>query len=371
MENFNLAATLKAYREEKGYSIREMADILHMSKSAYDRLEKCLTQPTYGQIQRILELSQIKPDTFREIDTKGKPVGTIAYLMRGLLYGSISTEVALNCFRDIGEALKCQPLLQWAKRETEGYFTDMDQIPDYRLFVLSYDIEYQQDGKKYFMSLPSDFLTSPEDSFCTRWPHPIDEADEICASGGKLVVLTGTVPCSLEVQLQKVYGPDLHLIRSAGSVSAQLLQKVLLAVQEIMLRFLLYVETEFGPGADIGDLSTHRYRLGILFQNMLDTVGFAGHLDLPMKPKTQEEVILIKGDEDRFLDWLDQHDISIYEQDEFFVLREAVEEVPAPEGMVPPEMCDWAKKVTSSNWRFRQDDKKLINGLKVLYGVEE
>jgi len=368
MNNFNLTEVLKAYRKENDYSIREMADILHMSKSAYDRLEKGLTQPTYEQIERILELSQLTPDTFREIDTKGRPVGTIAYLKRGLLYGSISTEVALHCFRDLAEALKCQPLLEWAERETEGYFTAKEQIPDYRVLILSFDIEYEQNGKKYFMSLPSDFMT-PEECLCTPWPDPIDESDEKWGCKGKVVI--ASVPCSLELQLQKVYGQDLHLIRAAGWVSAQLLKKVLLAVQEIMLRFLLYLETEFGPGADISDLTAHRYQLGVLFRKALDTVGLAGHLDLPVKPDTQEELILIKGDEARFLDWLEQYDIGLFEQDEFFVLREALEETPATEGIVPPEMCAWAKKVTSSNWRFRENDKKLINGLKVLYGVEE
>ena len=44
--------------------------------------------------------------------------------------------------------------------------------------------------------------------------------------------------------LQEINGQNLHLIRTTGLVSAQLFQKVLLAVQEIMLRFLLYLETE-------------------------------------------------------------------------------------------------------------------------------
>ena len=150
----------------------------------------------------------------------------------------------------------------------------------------------------------------------------------------------------------------------------QSLRKILLAVQEIMLRFLLGIETEFGQNVSLDELSEHKYQLGMLFQKVLESVGHASHLDLPVKPKIEEELTLIKGDEDRFCDWLDQHEISFYEQDEFFVVRDALKLTPPLEGIVPPEMCAWAKKVSSSNWRFREDEGKLLKGLKIFYGVK-
>lgn len=370
MDNLDLAATLRAYREAKGLNMRDMADMLYMSKSAYDRLEKGSTKPSYEEIQRILKLLHIRPDTIREVDTKGRLVGTIAYLKRHLLYGSISTDIALNCFKDLAEALKCQPLFEWARLETDGYWTKDIRVPAYRIFQSSYDIEYEQGGRKHFMSLPSDFLDSDKDSFYMTWEHPINESDEKWVSSrGKIVILAETVQCTLELRLQEVYGPDLHLIRAAGWVSAQHLQKVLLAVQEIMLRFLFYLETEFGPDADIDDLSVHKYRLGSHFRNVLDTVGFADHLDLPAKPQKQKEIEIVQGDEDRFVDWLDQHDISVYELDEFYTILEAFQKKPAPKGIVPPEMYAWVKKVNSSNWQFRADEEKLIKGLERFYGV--
>lgn len=370
MDNLDLAATLHTYREKKGLNMRDMAEILYMSKSAYDRLEKGSTKPSYEEIQRILKLLLIKPDTIREIDIKGRPVGTITYLKRGLLYGSISTDIALNCFKDLAEDLKCKPLFEWARLETDGYWTADIQTPDYRMFQPGYDIEYEQGGMKYFMSLPSDFLDSNGDFFYMVWKHPINESDEKWVSSrGKIVIPGDSVRCALELRLLDVYGPDLHLIRAAGWASAQLFPKILLAVQEIMLRFLLYLETEFGPGADIDDLSAHKYQLGVHFRNVLNTVGFAGHLDLPVKPEIQEEIEIVQGDEDRFVDWLDQHDISVYELDEFYTLREAFEKKPAPKGIIPPEMYAWAKKVSYSNWQFRADEEKLIKGLERFYGV--
>lgn len=370
MDNLDLAATLRTYREEKGLNIRDMADRLYMSKSAYDRLEKGLTKPSYEEIQRILKLLLIKPDTLRDVDTKGRLVGTIAYLKRHLLYGSISTDIALNCFKDLAEGLKCQPLFEWAELETDGYWTDNIRIPDYRIFQSSYDIEYEQGGRKHFMSLPSDFLDSNEDSFDVHWTLPINVSDEKWGSSrGKIVFCPDTVKNALELRLQEVYGSDLRMIRAAGWVSAQLLQKILLAVQEIMLRFLFYLETEFGPGATIDELSAQKYQLGIHFRKVLDTVGFADHLDLPVKPQKQQEIEIVQGNENRFVDWLDQHDISLYELDEFYTILEAFEEKPAPVGIVPPEMYAWAKKVNSSNWQFRADEEKLIKGLERFYGV--
>jgi transcriptional regulator with XRE-family HTH domain len=372
MNKQNVAKMLKAYRQANNYSIREMADLLYMSKSSYDRLERELTQPGYEQIQRIIELLQIKPDTYREIDTKGRPVGTIAYLKRGLLYGSISTEIALNCFKDFADALNCQTLQEWAYCETEGYYKDKEQIPEYRILRFNYEIEYEQGGQKYFLSLPSEFLDRGGHIFCTSWPHPVDEPDdEWIGPRGKIVILNSDFRVSLEQELQKSYGQDLHLLSAAGWITIPRLRKVLLAVHEIILSFLLNLETEFGPAADISLLRTHRHRLGALFRNIINTVELANHLVLPSKPRKEEELTLIKGDEERFLDWLDQHEIGLYEQDEFFVLREGLADLSLPEGVVPPELCEWAKKVSSSNWRFRLDETKLLNGLKVLYGVKE
>src|SRR5690606_16672142 len=149
-----------------------------MSKSSYDRLERDLTQPGYEQIQRITELLKLKPDKFKELNTQGIPVGTLSYLKRGLLYGSLSTQAALNCFKDLAETLSCPPLLKWAEWETLGYYKDTDQIPDYRVLPFSYHLEYQQGDKKHFMSLPPEFLDCGECYFFTPWPDPIDASDE-------------------------------------------------------------------------------------------------------------------------------------------------------------------------------------------------
>lgn len=60
MEKFDLPEALLGYRKEHKLSIRKMADMLHMSKSAYARLEKGLTKPTYEQVPWILSVLGIE-----------------------------------------------------------------------------------------------------------------------------------------------------------------------------------------------------------------------------------------------------------------------------------------------------------------------
>ena len=372
MDNLDLPAILRAYREENGLSMRGMAQILIMSKSAYERLEKGITKPSYEEIQRILKLLDINPDTFREIDTRGKPVGTIAYLKRGLLYGSISTDEALSCFADIAGAIGEDLMLEWAKVESKGYFGSKQYLPPYRWIGSIFEMECEQDGKKFFLNLPSERVYGEENRNSAGHETGTERLDANWpACNRQLSGLNEDTMSDLESSLKEIYGPDLTLIRAAAFIPPESTLKVLLTVQEIILRFLLDVETEIGPNASLIDLKSQKYLVRKLFRKAQETVGSADHLELPVRPSTPKTITLVKGDEDTFCDWLDEHDISMYEQDEFFVILESFEQTPPLDGTVPPEMCAWAKKVTSSNARFREDDEKLINGLEVFFGVKQ
>ena len=372
MDSLDLPAILRAYREENGLSMRGMAQILIMSKSAYERLEKGITKPSYEEIQRILKLLDINPDTFREIDTRGKPVGTIAYLKRGLLYGSISTDEALSCFADLAGAIGEDLMLEWAKVESKGYFGSKQYLPPYRWIGSIFEMECEQDGKKFFLNLPSERVYGEENRSGDGYETGTERLDDNWpACKRHLSALYDNQKNDLESSLKEIYGPDLTLIRAVAFIPPESTSKVLLAVQEIILRFLLDVETEIGPNASLSDLSSQKYLVRKLFRKAQETVGSADHLELPVRPSTPKTITLVKGDEDTFCDWLDEHDISMYEQDEFFVILESFEQTPPLDGTVPPKMCAWAKKVTSSNARFREDDEKLIKGLKVFFGVEQ
>ncbi len=74
MEKFDLSAALAAYRKEKNYTIRKMAEILGMSKSAYDRLERGITKPTYDQVPRILNLLQLEIDAVHIVTMEPVPL---------------------------------------------------------------------------------------------------------------------------------------------------------------------------------------------------------------------------------------------------------------------------------------------------------
>jgi len=53
MDNFDLGAALRHYRKRELLTMREMADKLNMSKSAYERLENGIIDPTYKMMMDI------------------------------------------------------------------------------------------------------------------------------------------------------------------------------------------------------------------------------------------------------------------------------------------------------------------------------
>ncbi len=373
MDNFNFAELLRRHREQNDYSVREMADILHMSKSAYDRLERGLTKPTYEQIQRILKLLDLKPDAIGETDTGGKPMPAIRYLKRGLLYGSILLDEALGCLKDLAEAVECQPLLEWTELEIKGYWKQREKVPAYRLGGLRCEVAYEQgDDFHKNLILPNE-LIDPDKIHPLRFAYfsTIEEWDQRWpANDFKSFSFEDRLIPDLEPVLQKIYGPDLKLLAVMWSVSDRFKRKVILAVQEVMLRFLQELETQFGPNAGSQELKMNKHFLATMFRKALNEVGRADHLDLPIKFIPPEKVILSKGDDEAFANWLLQHDVWDDEMEEFFKLLDMLDEAPPPEGIVPPEMYAWAKKLTSKNKRFWKDGEKLIEGLKVFYGVE-
>lgn len=374
MDNFDLTVLLKAYREEHDYSIRQMADKLHMSKSAYDRLEKGLTDPSFEEIRRILHILDLKSGVIDELDTFTKPMASIRYLKRGLLYGSILLNEALGCLKDLAEAVDCEPLLEWTELEIDGYWAQKERVPLYRLRGRRCEVAYEQgDDSHLNLILPDEFV-DPDGSYPYKFTFfsSIDEWDQRWPSrDGNTYNMDDQMIPGLELKLKKIYGPDIKLIGVMWAISHRFVRKVILAVQEIMLRFLLDVEAEFGLNPSVQELRTHRHLLGTLFRKALQAVGRANHLDLPIKFIPPQKVIFSKGDDEAFSNWLLQHDVWDDELDEFFKLLDVFDESPPPVGIVPPEMYAWAKKVTSKNRRFWQDGEKLIEGLKVFYGVKQ
>lgn len=60
MDNFDLAAVLRQYREEHGFSQDEMGKLLNMSRSAYARLESGEVRPPYDKALEILKKLNIE-----------------------------------------------------------------------------------------------------------------------------------------------------------------------------------------------------------------------------------------------------------------------------------------------------------------------
>lgn len=262
-------------------------------------------------------------------------------------------------------------MLEWAILESKGYHnSDKFFLPGYRSVASIYEMECEQDGRKFFLTLPSELIYGEEHRTDSELQSDIKGLDKQWPECRRQFSgLHEGSKIELESALREIYGPNLNLIRAVAFIPVESVQKILLAVQEIILRFLFEVETVIGSNASLSDLRAQRYLVGNLFQKVQETVGSADHLELPVKPSLPKTVSIVKGDEDSFCDWLEANHIGFYEQDEFYVLREGHEQAPPPPGIVPPEMCAWAEKVTSANAYFRKEEGKLLNGLKEFYGV--
>lgn len=65
--NTVIGSKIKAYRKQKGWSQEYVAEILHLSQSAYARIESGESQSWSSHIEKLCEIFEIKPsDLFSE-----------------------------------------------------------------------------------------------------------------------------------------------------------------------------------------------------------------------------------------------------------------------------------------------------------------
>ncbi len=59
--NAVIGSKIRAYRKQKGWSQEHVADLLHLSQSAYARIESGESQSWSNHIEKICEVFEIKP----------------------------------------------------------------------------------------------------------------------------------------------------------------------------------------------------------------------------------------------------------------------------------------------------------------------
>lgn len=306
LDNLAFIKVLEKYRLANFFNAKSMGVLLEISPSEYERIEAGEYIPDLVESLRIMRILVSDLSPFDNPAPLNIPMSMASYLKYRLLYGSISTQAALTFFSILAKELECQALLEWVELEKSGSWSDIYQAPMYRFLQPGYDIECEQDGASNFMSLPPEFVASIGEPGAFFYDNPINDEDEAWAKIGKIIPVPEIRQESLQLELQTVYGSDFKLIRVAGTISRQFLQKILLAVQEVMLRFLIWLETQLGEDASLDDLIAHKHMAALQFSEILDIVGSADHLDLPIKLQPQQEVVLAADDVDAFCDWLDE-----------------------------------------------------------------
>lgn len=299
---------------------------------------------------------------------------TIPYLTHVLLYDNIEVTEALSHIKDLAEAVESQPLLEWADSELKGYENNID-VPAYRLLGRFIEVDYVSNSERIFnLPIPNELFDPLGKS-----PHVFSYLDGVddcivlmSQADGKLYYSFDEGFSTMQSLLREFYGSDIELTRVMLAVKWRFIYKVVLAIQEVMLNFLLTLENEFGQGVSIDFLKVHNKRVSDLFIKARNLVGKADHLYLPLKPKSQENIILSKDDDDAFCRWLCQHDVMEDDLfDEFFELRDEYEKTLPTEGIIPPKIYDWAEKLIAINPRFGDTGEKLHAALKIFFGVKD
>lgn len=295
---------------------------------------------------------------------------TISYLRHCLLYGKIDLTEALSHIKELAEVVECKPLLHWSSCELLGYW-GVSKIPAYRLNGWTIVADYTDNDETFSgIPFPSE-LVDPggKSAVVYAFLNGIDDEEEVQWDGKIYRILDGLETVQSFVQKAAIPGCEIHSV--IFMMRDRFKRKVRLAVQEIMLNFILDLESEFGSYVEIDKLKAHVAIVDMLFRKAKNLTGSAGHLYLAIKPEPHENIVLVKGDDDAFTKWLEQHDVTDEEMDGFCELLLQQEENPPVDGIVPQKVYEWAKELTVINPRFGENGEKLIKGLKVFYGVQD
>jgi transcriptional regulator with XRE-family HTH domain len=375
MDNFDLGETLFKYRNDHRMSQQQMGDMLGMSRQAYDRLEKGYRKPTYEEVQRILKaIGRSIPSAEVAVLPPSSGTWNIYNLKHRLLYGTIRIDDALVRMKDLAKAVDCPVLLDWSHYELKGYFAG-DEKPLYRLYGRTVEVDYKNGSAKIF-KFPIPFESIDPG---LRYPNlfvyseGIQSLEDLLAQGdGKGFESGNDLKAQIHSILQEIHGPNIEVKGVTFVTSTLFMRKVLMAIEEIMLTFLLDLERKFGREAELRDLRLCEQLITDMFIKARNLTGDASHLDLPAKPQPPEDIVLAEDDLDMFFFWLEEHELMETDDliDDFLDLLDEQEKMPPPPGIVPPKVYGWVDKVIAENSNFGPNGEKLIDALKIYYGAK-
>lgn len=323
MGKFNLANALLQYRTRECLSQKQMGELLNMSRSAYDRLEKGVRIPGYDEVVRLVRILELRIDEDEIIPSTRNPLPeSIVNLKHDLLYNTIGLYDALRRVKAFAKRINCRNLLKWSHSELVGYLENPG-FSDYRIYPHVYLVNFES-GNEKFIEFPVPFeLLDPQDEkgrlifLC----EPVFGFYENFLLNDGL----GSDPAKhmsplVRNFLKEIFDPDVRIIGVSRKTTGRTIRKVILSVQEIILNFILNLEQRFGPSPSLEGLRLYSEEIDLIFLEALARTGKAAHLDLQIKfvPYDRE------NNSDILMDFLYEH-VSDEHFDEIWDLLEEEE----------------------------------------------
>lgn len=272
---------------------KKMARTLFLSPREYKWIESGEKQLTYNEVMHSLALLQWRTSgDFRMPWEKDPPTESIARLKYALLYNTQPLYEILTDLAELAEEISCDVLQTWALLELTGRYPENSLIAAYRIFPKVYSVNFTN-GKDRFDWFPVPYISIAPDDEEGRWSYLQGTVagfhEMYLYDDGGSKDPANDMKSLIRPFLAETYGPDVSIIGITHQTSGRTFRKVVLAVQEIILNFILALEERFGPSPSYELLSALNVEVALLFGEAMIKTDKAEHLDIPIKPRSYDK----------------------------------------------------------------------------------
>ncbi len=294
---------------------------------------------------------------------------TLTDLKRTLLYSKLELKEALIRFHDLGKEIDCPFMTAWATMEMFEYSSG-NEVSDYRLYSKTYSVNFNN-GQEIFRNfpVPSEALFPEEaEARWTFYNGPVTGFyEEYRLEDGELHLPANELKSQIHDFLTGLFGPDIVIIGVAEVIPAKVFRKIILASEEIMINFLVNLESQFGPHPSFELLRLYDEDILALFLKAFMETGRANHLDLHIKYKP----IDLEGYHDAIFELYDDCEVPDDEIDEGFDLIERLRgSVSNPENL-GAHIEDYIERMAGLYPKFGYKGVKLKKTIIAYYGLDK
>ena len=178
----DLGSTLRSHRQEKGYTLDQVAQLTGIAKSTISKIENNQTSPSFETLQQITQGLNIHlPQLFERVEDKPKPYGRLditrgdkqkLYSTQSYDYQQHSDQIANKKLSPRVLTIKArstQELNGWIKDDGEGFlYVLQGSIILYSEFYEPITL-HKGDSTYYDCNMGHNFLASGEDTARVLW----------------------------------------------------------------------------------------------------------------------------------------------------------------------------------------------------------